>query len=114
QVASSLVGNLERFPPAVLRALGQAAVGLSVSQIEDSISGEDLKASLPALSKVHGWNTEQSSAIINKLLSSGYEITDGQSLARLGSLVAGLSSSTLQSLPAKVILEAVNLPEFAQ
>ncbi|XP_025909821.1 mesothelin [Nothoprocta perdicaria] len=114
QVASSLVRKFEHFPPAVLRALGQAAVGLPVSEIEESISGEDLEASLPALSKVHGWNTEQTRAIINKLLSSGYEITDGQSLARLGSLVAGLNSSTLQSLPAKVIVEAIKLPEFAR
>nr|XP_013809428.1 PREDICTED: mesothelin-like [Apteryx mantelli mantelli] len=114
QVASSLVRKFEHFPPAILRALGQAAVGLSVSQIENSISGKDLQAALPALSEVRGWNTEQSSTIINKLLSSGYQIADGQSLAKLGSLVAGLNSSTLQSLPPKVILEAIKLPEFAQ
>ncbi|XP_068764812.1 mesothelin isoform X2 [Struthio camelus] len=114
QVASTLVRKFERFPPAILRALGQAAVGLSVSQIENSISGKDLEASLPALSEVHGWNAEQSSSIINKLLSSGYQIPDGQSLAKLGSLVAGLNSSLLQSLPPKVILEAIKLPEFAQ
>ncbi|XP_068764816.1 mesothelin isoform X5 [Struthio camelus] len=113
-VASTLVRKFERFPPAILRALGQAAVGLSVSQIENSISGKDLEASLPALSEVHGWNAEQSSSIINKLLSSGYQIPDGQSLAKLGSLVAGLNSSLLQSLPPKVILEAIKLPEFAQ
>ncbi|KFV78943.1 hypothetical protein N308_01518, partial [Struthio camelus australis] len=114
QVASTLVRKFERFPPAILRALGQAAVGLSVSQIENSISGKDLEASLPALREVHGWNAEQSSSIINKLLSSGYQIPDGQSLAKLGSLVAGLNSSLLQSLPPKVILEAIKLPEFAQ
>ncbi|XP_025950951.2 mesothelin [Dromaius novaehollandiae] len=114
QVASSLVRKFEHFPPAILHALGQAAVGLSVSQIENSISGKDIEASLSALSEVHGWNTEQSSTIVNKLLSSGYQITDGQSLAKLGSLVAGLNSSTLQSLPPKVILEAIKLPEFVQ
>ncbi|XP_062444284.1 uncharacterized protein LOC134147287 isoform X2 [Rhea pennata] len=114
QVASSLVRKFEHFPPAVLSALGQAAVGLSISQIENSISGKDLEASLPALGDVHGWNTEQSSTIINKLLSSGYQITDGQSLAKLGSLVTGLNSSTLQSLPPEVILEAIKLPEFVQ
>ncbi|XP_069725943.1 mesothelin-like isoform X2 [Phaenicophaeus curvirostris] len=114
QVASSLVRKFERFPPATLRALGQAAVGLSISDIENVISDRDLEASIPALGEVRGWNAEQSSAIINKLLSSGYQISDGQSLAKLGSLVAGLNSSTLQSLPPEVILEAIKLPKFVQ
>ncbi|XP_013150757.2 uncharacterized protein LOC106112168 [Falco peregrinus] len=114
QVASSLVSKFERFPPAVLHALGQAAVGLSVSSIENSISDKDLEASIPVLGEVRGWTAEQSSTIINKLLSSGYQILDGESLAKLGSLVAGLNSSTLQSLPPEVILEAIKLPEFVQ
>lgn len=66
--------NVERFTPAVLRVLGQIAVGLSVSDIENKISGEDLEASIPALGKVRGWNADQSSAIINKLLNSGYQV----------------------------------------
>ncbi|XP_064008771.1 mesothelin [Pogoniulus pusillus] len=114
QVASSLVRKFEHFPAAVLHALGQAAAGLSIAHIENSISDQDLEASLPALSEVHGWNAEQSSSIINKLLSSGYQISDGQSLAELGSLVAGLNSTTLRSLPPEVILEAIQLPKFVQ
>uniref|UniRef100_A0A8C3J1L6 Mesothelin n=1 Tax=Calidris pygmaea TaxID=425635 RepID=A0A8C3J1L6_9CHAR len=114
QVASSLVRKFEHFNPAIVRSLGQAAVGLSVSDIENSISDKDLEASIPALGEVHGWNPEQSSAIINKLLSSGYQIPNGQSLAKLGSLVAGLNSSTLRSLPPEVILEAIKSPEFVQ
>ncbi|KAM9292174.1 mesothelin [Morus bassanus] len=114
QVASALVRKFEHFSPAILHALGQAAVGLSISDIENGISDEDLEASIPALGKVCGWNSEQSSAIINKLLSSGYQISDGQSLAKLGSLVAGLNSSTIQSLSPQVILEAIKLPEFVQ
>ncbi|OXB81895.1 UNVERIFIED_CONTAM: hypothetical protein H355_015092 [Colinus virginianus] len=113
-VISSLMRNFENFTPAVLQALGQLAVGLSVSDIENKISGEDLKASLPALGKVRGWNADQSSAIVNKLLSSGYQISSGQSLAKLGSLVAGLNSSTLRSLSPEVILEAIRLPEFVR
>lgn len=66
--------NVERFTPAVLRVLGQIAVGLSVSDIENKISGEDLEASIPTLGKVRGWNADQSSAIINKLLNSGYQV----------------------------------------
>ncbi|KAM6196701.1 mesothelin [Sarcoramphus papa] len=114
QVASSLVRKFEHFSPAILRALGQAAVGLSISDIENSISDEDLEASIPALGEVRSWNAEQSSTIINKLLSSGYQILDGQSLAKLGSLVAGLNSSTLRNLSPEVILEAIKLPEFVE
>lgn len=43
-----------------------------------------------------------------------FQILDGQSLAKLGSLVAGLNSSTLRSLSPEVILEAIKLPEFVQ
>ncbi|KFQ46287.1 hypothetical protein N333_07883, partial [Nestor notabilis] len=114
QVASFLVRKFEHFPPEILRGLGQAAVGLSIFSIENSISAEDLEASIPALAKVRGWNSEQSSTIINKLLRSGYQILDGQSLAKLGSLMAGLNSSTLRSLSSEVILEAIKLPEFAE
>ncbi|KFO95527.1 hypothetical protein N300_14179, partial [Calypte anna] len=114
QVASSLVGKFENFTPAVLDDLGQVAVGLSVSDIKTSISGEVLEAAVPALAEIQAWTPEQSRAIINKLLSSGYQIQDGQSLAKLGSLVAGLNSSTARSLPPEVIWEAIKLPEFVQ
>ncbi|XP_053899059.1 uncharacterized protein LOC128844930 [Malaclemys terrapin pileata] len=114
QVATLLVNKFEQFPPETLNALGQAAVGLSMSQIENGISDRDLKASLPSLSEVYGWNAEQSSTIVNKLFNSGYQILDAQNLAALGSLVAGLSSSRLQSLPPKVILEAVKIPGFVK
>ncbi|KFU94097.1 hypothetical protein M959_09450, partial [Chaetura pelagica] len=114
QVASSLVGKFEQLSPTVLSTLGQVLLGLSIPAIQSSISDTDLEASLPALAEVQGWNAEQSSALINKLLSSGYQIRDGQSLAELGSLVAGLNSSTLRSLPSGVILEAIQLPEFVQ
>ena len=43
-----------------------------------------------------------------------FQILDGQSLAKLGSLVAGLNSSTLRNLSPEVILEAIKLPEFVE
>ncbi|XP_066053928.1 mesothelin-like [Chamaea fasciata] len=114
QVASSLLGGLEDFSPAVLAALGQAALGLSVSSIQNNIPGEQLGAALPALGRLRGWSPEQSRAIINKLLRSGYQLLDGQSLAELGTLVGGLNSSTLRSLSPDVVLEAIQLPGFAR
>ncbi|XP_064581853.1 mesothelin-like isoform X2 [Zonotrichia leucophrys gambelii] len=114
QVASSLLRNLEDFSPAVLAALGQAALGLSVSRIQENIPEEQLEAALPALGRVQGWRSEQARAVVNKLLQSGYQIRDGQSLAQLGTLVGGLNSSTLWSLSPEVVLEAMQLPAFAQ
>ncbi|KAM7038888.1 mesothelin [Acridotheres tristis] len=113
-VASSLVRNLEDLSPAVLAALGQAALGIPASRIQSSIPGESLESALPALARVQGWSPEQSRAIGNKLLSSGYQILDGQSLAELGTLVGGLNSSTLWSLSPEIVLEAIQLPGFAQ
>nr|XP_014432129.1 otoancorin-like [Pelodiscus sinensis] len=112
QVASLLVNKFDRFPPDTLNALGQAAVGLSLSQLENGVSNGDLHASLPSLSRVHGWDAEQARTLVSKLLGSGYQISDGRSLAALGSLVAGVSSSSLQSLPPDAILEAVRIPGF--
>ncbi|XP_077043149.1 mesothelin [Agelaius phoeniceus] len=114
EVASSLLRNLEDFSPAVLAALGQAALGLSVSRIQENIPEEHLEAALPALGRVQGWRDEQARAVVNKLLQSGYQILDGQSLAELGTLVGGLNSSTLWSLSPEVVLEAIQLPAFAQ
>ncbi|XP_030814303.1 mesothelin [Camarhynchus parvulus] len=114
QVASSLLRNLEDFSPAVLAGLGQAALGLSVSRIQRNIPEEDLEAALPALGRVQGWRNEQARAVVNKLLQSGYQILDGQSLAELGTLVGGLNSSALWSLSPEVVLEAIQLPAFAQ
>ncbi|XP_041575024.2 otoancorin isoform X1 [Taeniopygia guttata] len=114
QVASSLLRNLEDFSPAVLGALGQAALGLSVSRIQENIPEEQLEAALPALGSVRGWSPEQARAVVSKLLRSGYQILDGQSLAELGTLVGGLNSSTLRSLSPEVVLEAIQLPGFAQ
>lgn len=42
------------------------------------------------------------------------QILDGQSLAELGTLVAGLNSSTLRRVAPEVVLEAIQLPAFAQ
>ncbi|KAM7007567.1 mesothelin [Passerculus sandwichensis] len=114
QVASSLLRNLEDFSPAVLAALGQAALGLSVSRIQENIPEEHLEAALPALGRVRGWRSEQARAVVSKLLRSGHQILDGQSLAQLGTLVGGLNSSTLWSLSPEVVLEAIQLPAFAQ
>ncbi|CAN8192175.1 unnamed protein product [Coccothraustes coccothraustes] len=114
QVASSLLRSLNDSSPAVLAALGQAALGLSVSRIQEDIPEEHLEAALPALGRLQGWRAEQARAVVNKLLSSGYQILDGQSLAQLGTLVGGLNSSTLWSLSPEVVLEAIQLPGFAQ
>ncbi|XP_043833567.1 uncharacterized protein LOC122735829 [Dromiciops gliroides] len=114
QVASGLLSSFGNFSPAVLHRLGQAAVGLSVPQIEGQISGQDLVAALPTLAQVRGWSRGQARALTHKLLDSGYEILDAQSLVALGSLVGGLSSARLQSLAPDVVLEAVKEPEFAQ
>uniref|UniRef100_A0A8C0EYR5 Mesothelin n=1 Tax=Bubo bubo TaxID=30461 RepID=A0A8C0EYR5_BUBBB len=50
----------------------------------------------------------------SSLTTEELQMLDGQSLAKLGSLVAGLNSSTLRSLSPEVILEAIKLPEFVQ
>ncbi|XP_068964552.1 mesothelin-like [Petaurus breviceps papuanus] len=114
QVASGLLRSFGNFSEAVLRRLGPTALGLSVSQIERQISGQDLVAALPALAQVRGWSPAQSRALTRKILDSGYKVLDGQSLAALGSLAGGLSSAWLQSLAPDVVLEAVKKPEFAQ
>ncbi|XP_072457244.1 mesothelin isoform X2 [Notamacropus eugenii] len=114
QVASGLLSSFGNFSEAMLRRLGQTALGLSVSQIEGQIRGQDLVAALPTLARVRGWSPAQSRALTHKILDSGYKVLDGKSLVALGSMVGGLSSPWLQSLTPDEVLKAVKEPEFAQ
>ncbi|KAF7237486.1 Mesothelin [Varanus komodoensis] len=112
QVAGLPVSQCEEVSPEIWNS--QKAVQLSVHQIEKCINGNDLVPSLPSLGKVQGWNAEQAAAIVGKLFHSGYQILDGQSLTALGSLVAGLNFSSLQAVPAQAVLEAIEVPSFAE
>ncbi|KAE8578891.1 hypothetical protein XENTR_v10023818 [Xenopus tropicalis] len=109
QVSISLVSKLNNFTTATLSNLGQTAVGLSQSQIS-GIKDSDLKNALPSLSGVSGWNYGQSKSIINKLLNSGYQVTN---LESLGSLVVGLPSQQLMGLDPSMILNASKNAQFA-
>ncbi|OCT64441.1 uncharacterized protein msln.L [Xenopus laevis] len=109
QVSISLVSKLNNFTADALNNLGQTAVGLSQSQIS-SIKDSDLKNALPSLSNVNGWNYGQSKSIMNKLLKSGYQVTN---LESLGSLVVGLPSQKLLDMDPSLIVNASKNAQFA-
>ncbi|KAG8549982.1 hypothetical protein GDO81_030124 [Engystomops pustulosus] len=109
QVAISLVSKLSNFTSETLTNLGQSAVGLSPSQINNMNDG-DLKASVSTLGNVSGWNVGQTRSIMNKLLGSNFTISN---LSSLGSLVTGLPSKKLQDLDPASVLSAVKDTQFA-
>ncbi|XP_068103391.1 mesothelin [Hyperolius riggenbachi] len=108
QMAMSMVSKLNITSSADIVNLGQSAVGLSQSQI-NQISPSDLQSSISTLANVNGWNAGQTKSIVNKLLSASYSITN---LSSLGSLVSGLPSQTLLQLNPNVVLNATKDPQF--
>ncbi|KAM4632498.1 mesothelin [Discoglossus pictus] len=113
QVAVSLVSKLPNINSSTITDLGQTAVGLTTSQI-NNIADADLNACLPTLRNISGWNVGQSRSLVKKLLaSSGQSLPSSVSLDSLGSLVTGLPSVTLQNLDPSVIVTVVKNPQFA-
>uniref|UniRef100_A0A4W3JVW9 Mesothelin-like protein n=1 Tax=Callorhinchus milii TaxID=7868 RepID=A0A4W3JVW9_CALMI len=111
QLAISLVNKIDNFSSATLVNLGQSAVGLTTTQIE-SINKNDVLKSLDSLGKVSFWNTGQAKALISKLFGTNFQVNNAANILKMGSLVSGLSSKTVQSLDSSVIVSAVKSTIF--
>ncbi|XP_051558578.1 uncharacterized protein LOC127443760 [Myxocyprinus asiaticus] len=112
EVSAALVSNAPDLTVDSIMALNQWCTGLSTYQISQT-EGAVLKNALSVLSAVIGWNQDQAIMIIQKLLLSGvYQIYDVKRLQDLGSLIIGVSSSVITSIPNNFVLGAVQSPSF--
>ncbi|KAM4023942.1 mesothelin [Anomaloglossus baeobatrachus] len=103
---SGLLSSATEITSSLLQSLGSLAVGLSTATIGNTNS-TTLTESLPTLSTISGWSVTQASAIVSKVIPANSQITL-QNLLNLGSLIIGVSSSTLKNLTFEDILALAN------
>ncbi|XP_055062347.2 uncharacterized protein [Misgurnus anguillicaudatus] len=111
EITAALAANLPSISSATIKLLANQSVGLTEAQIS-SISADVIKAEMPTLSTVEGWNQGQANAIIETLTMSGFSISTGSSLLSLGTLVKGIQSDTISSIPSAELLTISHNPTF--
>ncbi|XP_059834802.1 uncharacterized protein LOC132398983 [Hypanus sabinus] len=113
KLAVVLVGKIDNFSVSTLNTLGQTAVGLSLSQV-DNIDGNTLEQALPSLGNVRGWNIGQTSSIVNKLLTSGFKVNNSSRLLGLGSLVSGIPSGVFRRINPQIFISVISNERFVE
>ncbi|XP_069503376.1 uncharacterized protein [Ambystoma mexicanum] len=111
QLAAALVENLTAITPDSVKSLGQLAVGLNTAQIK-TMNSSDVIASLDSLSLVQGWDAGQAQGIIKQLQKGNFQINSTDNFKKLGSLVPGLPSTVISSMPESVALNLSRDPGF--
>ncbi|KAL2086519.1 hypothetical protein ACEWY4_017578 [Coilia grayii] len=105
-VSAALSSNVETISPASISMLGNSSTGLSTGQLSGA-SPTAIFSSLSVLSTVVGWNHGQASMLVRKLVSSGsFTIGSSNDLQKLGSLISGVPSSTINGISTSEILIA--------
>ncbi|XP_067912856.1 uncharacterized protein [Heterodontus francisci] len=113
ELSKSLVIKIDSFSASTLNSLQQTAVGLSVSQIEET-DPNNFKEALPSLGNVTGWTVVQTKKIVAKLSSTGFEFSSTENLVSLGTLVPGIPSSAFESIESTVLASATSNPTFVR
>ncbi|XP_051877890.1 uncharacterized protein LOC127573574 [Pristis pectinata] len=107
KLSRSLVNKISNLSVSTLTSLQQSAVGLSVTQIENT-DAVNVEKALPSLSTVKGWNIGQSKQIVSKLSSINFQFNNKDNLVRLGTLVAGISVNVLQRIESTVLVNVTS------
>ncbi|KAG7511253.1 hypothetical protein JOB18_045050 [Solea senegalensis] len=102
--SAALASNIQTFTPETFATFGSASAGLNIKQIT-SINPSVLRVSLSTLNIISTWNQEQATTIIQRLTESGFQINTGSSLQSLGTLVVGVPSTSIKSIPASELLQ---------
>uniref|UniRef100_A0A4W5PYK8 Mesothelin a n=1 Tax=Hucho hucho TaxID=62062 RepID=A0A4W5PYK8_9TELE len=105
QVSAALVANFQTITASNIPTIGNSITGLTTTQIS-SISSSVLVSSLATLGSVSGWNLGQASAVIQSITTGGFQINTASSLMSLGTLIAGIPSAAITSIPATELLTA--------
>ncbi|XP_058472301.1 uncharacterized protein LOC131445328 [Solea solea] len=102
--SAALASNIQTFTSETFATFGSASAGLNIKQIT-SINPSVLLVSLSTLNIISTWNQEQATTIIQRLTESGFQINTGSSLQSLGTLVVGVPSTSIKSIPASELLQ---------
>ncbi|XP_045062049.1 uncharacterized protein LOC121539055 [Coregonus clupeaformis] len=105
QVSAALVANFQTITASTIATMGNSSTGLTTTQIS-SVSSSVLVSSLATLGSVSGWNLGQASTVIQTITTGGFQINTAASLISLGTLIVGVPSATITSIPATELLTA--------
>uniref|UniRef100_A0A3B3BZP7 Mesothelin a n=2 Tax=Oryzias melastigma TaxID=30732 RepID=A0A3B3BZP7_ORYME len=111
QVTVALASNIQTVTQQTLVKLGNGSSALSISQIT-SMSSSVMVSSLSTLGRVTTWSQIQVTTMVQILTNSGFKLNSSDSLQSLGTLVAGISSSDIQTISATVLLQATTSTTF--
>uniref|UniRef100_A0A3B1KHQ4 Uncharacterized protein n=1 Tax=Astyanax mexicanus TaxID=7994 RepID=A0A3B1KHQ4_ASTMX len=111
EISTALVRNFPTISTSTIQTLGNQSVGLTQGQIS-TLTPTVINSTLPTLSTVTGWNQGQANALIKSITSAGFTINSASSLVSLGTLIAGVPSATISSIPSTQLLNVSQNPTF--
>ncbi|XP_053332499.1 uncharacterized protein LOC128506193 [Clarias gariepinus] len=111
QVTATLVAKFSTLSATSIEFLGNQSVGLTVGQISSAPS-EVINSALSTFSTISGWDQGQANALIQSIISAGFHISSGSSLLSLGTLIGGVPSATISSIPSSQLLSLSQNPTF--
>ncbi|XP_053085694.1 uncharacterized protein LOC113525404 isoform X2 [Pangasianodon hypophthalmus] len=111
EITATLVAKFSTLSASTVQLLGSQSVGLTVGQIS-SAPYSVINSALPTLSNVSGWNQGQANALIQSIISAGLNISSASSLLSLGTLIEGVPSATISSIPSSQLLSLSQNPTF--
>ncbi|XP_053085696.1 mesothelin-like protein isoform X1 [Pangasianodon hypophthalmus] len=111
QVTAVLVAKFPNVSASTIQSLGSQCVGLTVGQISSTPSSV-INSALSTLSNISGWDQGQVNALIQSIISAGFNISSASSLESLGTLLGGVPSATISIIPSSQLLSLSQNPAF--
>ncbi|KAI4888125.1 hypothetical protein NFI96_029568 [Prochilodus magdalenae] len=111
EVSTALVANFPTLSASTIQELGNQSIGLTQGQIS-SAPPTVISGSLSMLSTVTGWNQGQVNVLLQILIRAGFNINSASSLVNLGTLIGGVPSATISSIPSTELLAVSQNPTF--
>ncbi|KAG7316210.1 hypothetical protein KOW79_021076 [Hemibagrus wyckioides] len=111
EVTVTLVEKFPTLSASTIQLLGSQSVGLTAGQIS-SAPPNVIYSALSILSNINSWDQGQASALIQSIISAGFKINSTSSLLSLGTLIEGVPSAAISSIPSSQLLTLSHNPSF--
>ncbi|XP_072513116.1 uncharacterized protein [Salminus brasiliensis] len=111
EVRATLVAKLPTISTSTIQTLGNQSIGLTEGQLT-AATPSIINNTVTTLSIITGWNQGQTNAIIQSITSAGFNINSASSLVTLGTLIRGVPSETISSIPPSELLTVSQNPAF--
>ncbi|KAF7689148.1 hypothetical protein HF521_012501 [Silurus meridionalis] len=111
EITATLVEKFSTVSGPTIQLLGSQSGGLTVGQIS-SAPYSAISNALPVLGNINGWDQGQANALIQSIISAGFDISGSSSLLSLGTLIEGVPSATISSIPSSQLLSLSQNQKF--